>query len=72
MIHPSNQQELIKRCEELLIALKAYSFQSKEIENAYYDLMEMLVEIKIRQEAEAMLDLEFQLFLSRAGIKKGQ
>jgi hypothetical protein len=62
--------ELIKRCEDLLIAMKGHTFATKEIENAYYDLMELLVDIKIKQEAEAMLDLDFQLFLNRAGISK--
>ena len=62
--------ELIKRCEDLLIAMKGHSFATKEVENAYYDLMELMIDIKIKQEADAMLDLDFQLFLNRSGISK--
>ena len=68
MIH--EMQELIKRAEDLIIAMKGHPFATKEIENAYYDLMEILVDIRIKQSADAMLDLEFQLFLSRVGITK--
>lgn len=65
-----HMQELIKRAEDLIIAMKGFQHPTKEIENAYYDLMEILVDIRIKQSADAMLDLEFQLFLSRVGISK--
>ena len=63
--------ELIKRAEDLILAMKEYPLQSDEIADAYANLITLLIEIKIRQEAATIQDLEFQYFLSKIGIRKG-
>jgi hypothetical protein len=61
---------LIKAAEDLLLSLKDQKDLPDEIKIAYYNLVQVLIEIRAKEISKAIEDLQFQTFLQTIGIQK--
>lgn len=60
---------LIMSVERLLIALKDHDL-SPQAYYAYYNIVQILIEMRTKEIQSALEDVEFQIFLSNLGVVK--
>lgn len=59
---------LRRASEDLIIAMKGHSFQSPEIEKAYYKLIDAIVDHRVEEVIKPKFDTRFDQFLKKVGV----